>query len=201
MPPDQTNLPLPIVTPRLILDLPKPGDGAALAAAMRETWEALFPWFHRHLGPKDQETDQQRKEDFVVRAIADAAGRRRILLLGFDRRDGEFAVWSGFPNIDWRERRFEIDYWVRRSKQGRGFAQESVNACLRYAFSVMGARAVNLGCAATNKTSLAVAGRLGFTHSACTADGYVMPDGRSVDWHHYERTGLELLPPLELSWG
>ena len=196
---DQLNR-LPILTPRLALGLPKPGDGATLALGMRETWDTLYPWFHQHLGPKDQETDEDRKEAFLMCSTADAAALRRMLLLGFDRADGAFVIWSGFPNIDWRRRRFEIDYWVRRSKQGHGFAQEAVNGLTRFAFLKMGARVVTLGYAEGNEASRAVAGRLGFIHKARKSDGYLMPDGRPVDWHVYKRTGLEHLPPLDVSW-
>ena len=124
-----------------------------------------------------------------------------MILLGFERDTGNLAISTGFHNPDWRTRRFDVDYWVPTPKQGRGYAAETVNALLRYAFTVMGARIVTLGHAEGNEASQAVIRKLGFTHSVRKPFDYEMTDGRLVDGHGYYRLGTEDLPPLDVSWG
>jgi RimJ/RimL family protein N-acetyltransferase len=199
--PMKIDLPMPILTPRLLIRPPEPGDGEVLARAVNETWDDLYPWFHRYLGPKDKETDPRWKEAFVCRSLGEFHFRTRMTLFGFERESGDFAISTGFPNLEWRIRRFEIDYWVPKSKQKNGYAAEGVNGLLQYAFRVMEARVITLSHAEGNKASRAVAERLHFTHAVRRPYDYEMPDGSLVDSHGYYRLGTECLPALEVIWG
>lgn len=194
------DLPLPILTPRLVIRSPKAGDGEALAAAVKETWNDLYPWFHQHLGAWHDETDPRWKEAQIAGMNEDLTAGRRICLLGFDRSDHSLAVSTGFPNIDWVTRRFEVDYWVARSHQRKGLAQEAVNGLLRFAFSGLGAREITLAHAEGNEASATIAARLEFGRVSTVPEGYSMPDGRQVAWHTYRQTRPEGLLPIECSW-
>lgn len=192
-----TDLPLPIVTPRLILRPAMPGDGAALHAAKEETWAQLnrwMPWAKDHGTPA--------AEEIVVReSYAKFIRREDMMLFAFEKDSGAFVAGTGLHDPDWDLRRFVIGYWVRESKQGRGYATELTNALLRYAFGPLAATRVSITHAAENHASAKVIAKCGFTREGILRQAALLPDGTARDLHVYSRLDLNGLPALAAGWG
>lgn len=128
--------------------------------------------------------------------------REDLRLYLFDRATGEFLGGSGLHRIDWEHRLFEIGYWVRNSRAGRGYVTETVNAIARYAFGPLDARRVSIHCNASNAASRAVAERLGFPLEGILRNHDVVaaPEIACRDHAIYARTSPDGLPPLDASW-
>ncbi len=90
---------------------------------------------------------------------------------------------------------------MRKSAQGRGFATESTNALLRFAFGALGMRRVGLTHAEGNERSRRVAEKLGFRAEGVQRGASLLPGGRIADKRVYARFDTLGLPPLDVQWG
>ena len=191
------DVPMPIVTPRLLLRPPQAGDGAAIHATKAETMDELrpwMPWAREGTTPDDDEiTAREAAAKFIL--------REDIMLLGFERDGGRFVVGTGLHRFNWEAGDFEIGYWVRKSAHGRGYATEATNALIRYAFNALNATRVHITHAAGNAASEAVIRKLGFVADGVMRKRAFMPDKTHRDLHVYSRLDADGLPPLDLRWG
>lgn len=193
------DVPMPIVTPRLILRPVMPGDGAAIADAVAETWDDLRRWMDWADKPEDHTPSQQeiRSRQFYAKFVL----REDIHLIGLERDSFLPVLRTGLHDINWRTRIFTIGYWVRKSAHNKGYATESTNALLRYAFNELQARRVRITHAEGNDASRRVIERLGFEREGYHRDCGIMPDGRVVNGFSYARLNTDNLPPLDVRWG
>lgn len=152
------EVPEALETERLLLRCPRAGDGAALNAAIRESWAELRPWMDwaQSLDPVEQ------TEVYMRQAGAEFIVRKAMRYLLFLKSDGTLVGSSGLHNPDWKVPSFEIGYWVHTRYAGKGYITEAVLAQTQMAFNVLGARRVQLVCDAANVRSAAVARRCGF---------------------------------------
>jgi len=193
------DVPVPIVTPRLILRPVAPGDGAVTHEAKVETWDDLcrwMPWTRDGLGTPDDDEIMIRKNHakFIL--------REDIMLYGFERETNRFVIATGLHRFCWRARRFEIGYWVRKSAHNKGYATESTNALTRYAFDALNANRVEITHSADNHASKRVIEKLGFEHDAVFRKHHCLPDsGALADLCAYSRLSKDGLPPLDVRWG
>lgn len=190
------ELPLPILTPRLLLRDPRPGDGAEQNAAVLESFAELTPWMAWARTPPTLDDS----EDYVRRCAASWLLRSELPLLGLDRATGALALSTGLHRIDWDVPSFEIGYWVRTAFAGRGLVTEAVNALTRYAFAALGAARVEIRCDPDNARSVAVMDRLGFTREGILRRETRTPDGRLRDTLVTSRLDPDGLPDLAASW-
>ena len=191
------DMPMPIITPRLILRPAQTGDGMALHEATCETWDQLSQWL-----PWAKTIGTPAESEIVVRqAYARFILREDFFALGFCRDTGELLLASGLHRFDWQIRRFEIGYWVRKSAQNKGLATECAHALTRYAFEVLNARAVVIDVAQGNEASLRVPQKLDFVQEGIAQYGLLLPSGQTSHAHIYVRTDLANLPPLTITWG
>jgi RimJ/RimL family protein N-acetyltransferase len=191
------DMPLPIVTPRLILRPLIPGDGAATAEAVAETWDDLHRWM-------DWATAKPTPEECEARArrvYAQFILREDFGFIGLKRGTGWPVVWTGLHCLDWTSRKFYTGYWVRKSAQGRGYAAEACNALTRYAFEVLEARRVEITHSDGNEPSRSIIHKLGFEKEGVRRGGTLLPSGVMADSHVYARLSPEGLPPLDVRWG
>jgi len=191
------DIPVPIVTPRLILRPLQAGDGAALTAAKAETWEDLTQW----MAWTDKGQDADADEAYVRNCHAEFILRKDITLLGLEKDTNRPVIWTGLHRFDWTLRHFEIGYWVRKSAQGQGYATESTNALIRYAFNALNAKRMKIHHAKDNDASRTVIEKLGFEREAIKKQAHELPDGRIVDEYCYVRLNTDNLPPLDIHWG
>lgn len=192
------DVPMPIRTPRLILRPVQPGDGAEAHEAKEETWDMLAKWM-------PWATEDQRGADLteshIRKAYAKFIMREDIMIVGEEREGGRPVIWTGLHRFDWQARHFEIGYWVRKTAQGKGYATESTNALIRYAFNALRARRVEINHAAGNAASAAVIRKLGFVQEGILRQEMKLPDGTFDDRVTYARLDAAGLPDLDVSWG
>lgn len=168
-------------------------------AAVAETWEDLHRWMSWAETLSDFTAEQQ--ENRILQQIAMFRSREELNLLGIEIATGQPVVWCGFHDIDWKARQCDTGFWVRKSAQGRGFATESTNALLRYAFHVFGMRRIGITHSEGNAASRRIVEKLGFSPEGIHQAGNRLPGGRVADRWCYSRLDLVDLPPLDVKWG
>lgn len=193
------DVPMPIRTPRLLIRPKEPGDGAPTAAAVAETWADLHQWmaWAEDLDDNTAEKQEIRTRHVMVKFIL----REEFNLVGVEIASGQPVIWCGFHSIDWIARQCETGFWVRKSAQRRGFATESTNALLRYAFGALGMRRVGITHSAGNEASRRVIEKLGFAPEGMQRAANPLPGGRFADRLCYARLDTSGLPPLAVQWG
>jgi len=193
------DVPMPIRTPRLLLRPRRPGDGEFTLAAIRETWDELHQWM---AWAEDLDSFTAERIDARYRQATGSFLERDVIeLLGIEVASGEPVVWCGLHDIDWRARRCDTGFWVRRSAQGQGIATEAANAMVRYAFSALGMRRVGLTHSEGNEASRRIAEKLGFLHEGVERAGNRLLGSVWADRQCYVRFGAEGLPALDVHWG
>jgi RimJ/RimL family protein N-acetyltransferase len=145
-------------TERLIIRPPRPGDGAAMNAAIRESIDALRPWM-----PWAQDVPLvEESESLARRKAAQWLTREDLMLTLWRKDDGLFVGGSGMHRIDWSVPCVEIGYWVRTSLEGQGYITEAVHGITAFAFEHLKAQRIEIRCDARNARSAAVAERAGY---------------------------------------
>lgn len=193
------DVPLPIRTPRLLIRGKQPGDGALTAAAVAETWDDLHQWMDWAERLEDNTAEKQEIRNRQV--MAKFLLREEFNFVGIELATGEPVVWCGFHSVNWHARHCDTGYWVRKSAQGKGFATESTNALLRFAFGPLGMQRVGLTHTEGNERSRRVAEKLGFTPEGLQRSISLLPGGRIADKRLYARFNTLALPQLEVQWG
>lgn len=166
------DFPDQVTTERLLIRPPRPGDGAAINAAIQESLVELRPWMlWAQTPPPVSET-----EVLCRRKAADWLRREDLMLTLWRQSDGLFVGASGLHRIDWSVPRMEIGYWCRTSLSGQGYITEAVRAITRFAFQHLGAQRLEIHCDARNTRSATVAERAGYALEARRSS-----DSRGVD--------------------
>ena len=134
MEPLMLDVPARIDAPRLILRCPTSADAAAHNEAVCESLADLrpnMPWAQAAPTLAQSEAECRRMH-------AKYLLREDLVMFMFeqldDGREGDLVGGTGLHRIDWAQRNFEIGYWCRTSRQGRGYAAEAVQALTRFAF-------------------------------------------------------------------
>lgn len=181
------ELPERIETERLVLRMPRRGDGAAVNAAVRDSIVGLAPWMP--WAGKVPSLDES--ELHCRRQQAKYLLREDLALLMFERKadgaEGLLAGGTGLHRIDWTLRKFEIGYWRRAGCEGRGYVTEAVTALSRMAFDALGARRVEIRMDDANERSWRVAERAGFTLEALLRFDSATPLGEPRSTRIYAR--------------
>ncbi len=162
---------------RLIIRAPKPGDGAELNAAIRESIDDLRPW----MPWADHVPDVAETEANVISAYQRYKEATDLRLHLFSKTTGRLVGSSGLHRIDWSVPKFEIGYWVRSSCAGQGYITEAVNAIAEFAFTKLGAKRVSICMDSLNTRSRLVAERAGFEFEGTLRNDSREPDGRLRD--------------------
>lgn len=182
---DQTKIDVPeeFESERLVIRTPRPGDGAALNAAIRESFADLSRWlpWADHI-PEIAETEAN-----AAAAYERYLARTDFRLLLFRKADGVLVGASGLHQVDWRVPKFDIGYWVRSPFAGQGYITEAVRAITEFAFDVMGANRVSICMDSRNTRSRAVAERAGYQFEGCLRSSGRGPDGSLKDLMVYSR--------------
>ena len=181
------DVPERIETARLVLRCPRRGDGAVLNAAIAVSMVELGPWIpwagtlptpdESEIHCRRQQAKFILREDFVFLIFARQP----------DGSEGELLGGTGLHRIDWTLRRFEIGYWRKTGRGGRGIVTETVQAMTRLAFDTLGARRVEIRMADDNVRSWKVAERAGYTHEALLRFDSVTPTGEPRSTRVYAR--------------
>lgn len=154
------QLPESFESERLILRVPRAGDGVQLFDAVNESHERLKPWF-----PWAQElTGVEERELWVRQSYAKYLLNEDMPLGLYLKEDGKLIGGSGLHYRGLHVPAFEIGYWVRTGYEGQGYISEAVQAVTRFAFNEAGANRVFIRCDMDNLRSQAVAIRAGYQY-------------------------------------
>ncbi len=183
------DVPERIETERLILRTPSGLDAPALNAAVCESLGDLrihMPWAQSEPSLLQSHAECRRMQArFLL--------RDDLPLFLFERRvdgtEGAFVGGTGLHRIDWALRCFEVGYWCRSSRQGRGYVTEAVQALSRFAFERLQARRVEVRMDDTNERSWKVAERAGFALEGVLRSNCLNPLGAARDTRVYALTG------------
>jgi ribosomal-protein-serine acetyltransferase len=175
------DLPTEISTERLLLRVPRPGDGATVNAAVHESLAELRPWMPWAAG----DVPVEESESYCRRCAGTFLTREDFQLLMFERSSGAFAGGCGLHRINWDVPLMEIGYWVRTSMCGRGYATESTRRLLMYAMETLGAARVEIRIDDRNVASQRVAERAGFEFEGVNRSIDRGPDGQLRDMRIY----------------
>lgn len=162
----------PLRTRRLRLRPPRSGDGAEMAAAMGESYDAVFPWFSGGMGSKATECDPAWQEIVAGRFSDQFADGSRYPFLAFD---GQTLVAFAELTPMARRRLLRLSFWTRARFQRQGIATEAGAAVLRFGFERLHARAVFASRDRGNLASAATLARLGFEpQPLCSPTGRIV---------------------------
>jgi RimJ/RimL family protein N-acetyltransferase len=177
------DIPEEIETERLIVRAARPGEGAAVNEAIRESHAELKPWLTWAVDvPSVEESERQARE-----AHAKFHARTDLIYRGWLKDGGAFVAGSGLHRIIWTVPLFEIGYFVRTRFAGQGYVSEIVHAMTRLAFETLGAERVEIRCDERNERSWRVAERCGFVLEGTLRRNSRCPDGTLADTRVYSR--------------
>jgi RimJ/RimL family protein N-acetyltransferase len=194
------DLPMPIVTPRLVLRPVQAGDGQAVHEAKCESWDELSPWNIWTWCHRDKMTVED-DEGFCRLKHIKFLEREDITLLSFDLQSGRFIGVAGLHKCDWEMRSFSLGYWVRTGETGKGYATEAATALLHYAFMALDARKVTSMHAEGNDASRRVLEKIGFEREGILRRQHALRDETVADEYVYGMLKGAALPPLDVRWG
>ncbi len=195
--PVMVDVPMPIVTPRLLIRPPQKGDGQDLFDAKSASWSELTKWMPWAENPEEHSAD---KDEIMCRQkYAAYLLREDLMMFAFDRATEKLVASSGLHRMDWRARTFEIGYWVRSDETRKGYATEVTNALLHYAFNQLAANRVYICHDSENNGSRRVIEKLGFEKEGESRKSDVRGD-RLAGTCHYARYDLDGLPDLNVKW-
>jgi ribosomal-protein-serine acetyltransferase len=166
------DFPTEFTTERLLIRMPKPGDGKAVHDAIMASLPELKPWMpfaHKEQSPEDVEAN-------IREAHLNFLKREDLRLLVFLKETGEFIASSGLHRIDWSIPRFEIGYWIDTRYSGKGYMTEAVKGIMDFAFTELKARRIEIRMDTENHKSRAIPERLGFT-----LEGILKNNGVSIE--------------------
>lgn len=165
-----------VETPRLVVRVPRAGDGVALHAAVAESLPELrqflgfLPWL---AGEPTVESAEARCRTGAANFLA----RADLPFLAFEKSSGQLLGGVGLHRTVWSTPKTEVGYWIRTSRAGSGFVTEAVAALVAYAFTQMQAARVELITDDANTASRRVAERCGFGLEGLLRHERRAPDG------------------------
>lgn len=195
------DLPMPIMTARLLIRPPQLGDGVIVNAAILESFEVL----HQFMDWAKEKPTVQESEEHVRLGAANWILKKNeepyLPLFIFDRKTNEFIGGIGFHHFNWEVPCLEMGYWIRTSQSGKGLMTEAVNALTQYAIKQIGAVRVEIRCDSNNARSKKIPERLGYhLESTLKANRRNLIAGEITDTLVYVKHDLNNLPPLEISY-
>lgn len=182
------DIPESFETARLLVRAPRPGDGAEINVAVRESIAELRAWMDWAQGPLPA---VEETEALVRRARVRFLAREALDFNAYLKATGEFVAKLGVPRLDWSVPKFEIGYWIRTGWGGQGLMTEAVGGLAAWGFETLGARRIEIRCDPRNLKSAAVATRLGFVLEGVLRNEQRAPNGSPRDTAVYARTTAE----------
>ncbi|CEG57828.1 GNAT family N-acetyltransferase [Legionella fallonii] len=201
MKPILINLPMPIITPRLLIRPTQVNDGKAVNAAILESYEEL----HRFMDWAKTKPSVEDSEEQARLAAANWILKRNeepwLQLFIYDKTTGEFIGGTGFHHIIWEVPSVETGYWIRSSRAKEGLMTEAINAITQYAFKQLGVKRMAITCDLDNSRSRMIPERLNYTLEATLKSNRKKPiTGEISDTLVYAKYDLDNLPNLNVNW-
>lgn len=182
------DVPAELHTERLLLRVPRAGDGQRLYEAVAESLPELrrfiasVPWVAEEPSP-------QASERYCRQTSASFIARTNLAYLMFERGSGLLVGSAGLHRPQWELPQFEVGYWCRSSHTGRGYTSEAVAALVQLAEQGLKAVRVELITDEENLASRAVARHAGFALEGTLRNERRAPDGGLRHTCVYARCG------------
>ncbi|HEY9101613.1 GNAT family N-acetyltransferase [Chitinimonas sp.] len=170
------DLPTELLTPRLVLRPPQPGDGEALYEAVAASLPALRAW-PSSLAWAQHEQSVQGLEQFARESAANWLLRSELTLLVWAREGGQLVGATGLHALDWTMQRGETGWWGNTTMHGQGKMREAVRAVLDFAFAHCGLRRVSCVTDVRNERSRRLAEAVGLQAEGLLRGYYPEGDG------------------------
>lgn len=172
MKPIMIDFPDEFYTERLVIKMPKPGDGKVVFEAINASIDELKPWLKFVQNEQTEYDIELAVREAHVRFIS----RENLRFLVFMKETGQFVATTSLHNIDWDVRKFEIGYWIDTRFSGNGYMTEAVEGICDFAFSQLNARRLEIRCDTKNTRSKLIPERLHFE-----LEGIIKNEDLSVD--------------------
>lgn len=153
----------------------------ALTDANRKYLMQWLPWLDHCLSPADTMRN-------IEAALHDAVEGTGLAVSIFER--GQIVGVTGFNSIDRSNRIGHVGYWLGEQHQGRGIMTRAVRALVEHGFRVLGLNRITIAAATDNRSSRAIAERLGFRLEGRAQQAECLY-GRMVDHALYAQTRLD----------
>ncbi|MFT3788063.1 MAG: GNAT family N-acetyltransferase [Tepidisphaeraceae bacterium] len=147
-----------IETPRLVLRIPRPGEGGEVYETVRTSFDELhawMPWATKQYGPEEAEA-------WCRKVRGDFLHRHEFHYMLRDRATGEHLGAVSAHHVDFEVPKCEIGYWLRTDRTGRGYMTEAVRALAEYLTGAHAFRRLAIRCDDENSRSARVAELCGF---------------------------------------
>lgn len=166
-------------TDRLLIRIPRPGDGKTVYNSLKTSINELKPWM-----PFAQKEQSEMEVEINIReSYIKFLKREDLRLLVFLKETGQFVASSGLHRIDWSISKFEIGYWIDTRFSGKGYMTEAVQGIMDFAINELKARRLEIRCDSKNMKSRAIPERIGFT-----LEGILKNDGLSAETNELRDT-------------
>lgn len=195
------DIPMPIITSRLMIRPYRESDATMLTEAVNESINQLrlwMPWAQEHSMGNTAEFELM----FIRQALAKWHLREELLMLIVDKNNNQNICGTiGLRAIDWSVPKMEIGYWLRTSMTGKGIMTEAVNALSHYGFKQLNAKRIEIRCDEANIKSRAIPKRLNFSEEGILRNNDLTADGTLLrNTAIYACYDISDLPDLNVTW-
>ncbi len=195
------NLPMPILTRRLLIRPPQVGDGVALNEAVIESFKTLSQFMDWAKEKPSIEDSEEYVRLCAANWILKKSEEPWLPLLVFNQENNQLIGATGFHHIIWEVPSAETGYWLRTSYERSGYMTEALNAVVQYAFKQMKVERLGITCDVNNVRSKKLAERLGFVlEGKLKANRREPLTAKVSDTLVYARYDLVGLPDLAVNW-
>jgi ribosomal-protein-serine acetyltransferase len=125
------EIPNSFETARLMIRVPRPGDGQLVYEAVQESLPELKPWLPWAQRPQTVDGIETLLRRDAGRFIL----REDFTMLAFRKDDDAFVARLSLHGIVWSVPMLEIGYWVRSRLGRQGYVTEAVRGLTSYAFT------------------------------------------------------------------
>jgi len=198
-----TNFPMPIVTPRLVLQPPNISynDVHEYFDAVMESMNEIslwLPWAKYYPSiPQVEDYIRSCNSNWITKDNNNIGLPLWIIEKESNKFIGNIVMW----NIIWDIPKFEFGYWLRTSQTKKGYITEAVNALTRYCFQQLGIKRIEIRCEKENTRAWLVPKRLGFELEGTLRNSTIaVSNGELTDTMVFSRIDPEQLPKLEVKW-
>jgi RimJ/RimL family protein N-acetyltransferase len=172
------DLPTEFTSERLLLRRYRHNDVSEYYHMLRNNPEHLHEFLPSFLANLQHEGDVKTWFD---KQNAEWDALNLFIFGAWDKITGVYVGESYLANPDWDVPRIEVGYFLGKEFTGKGYATESANALIQYAFEQLKVLRIDLRCAADNIASIQVSKRCGFTQEGCFRQHHRKKDGTLVD--------------------
>ena len=172
------DLPTEFTSERLHLRRYRPSDIAMYYQMLCNNAEHLYEFMPSFLV---NVRGEEEIKTWFDKQSAEWKAQNLFIFGAWDKVTGVYVGESYLANPDWNVPRIEVGYFLSKEFTRKGYATESANAVIRYAFGQMKALRIDLRCTADNTASIQVGKRCGFTQEGCFRQHHRKKDGTLVD--------------------